>query len=62
VGYSILEVLGTDQLVSLPQVSVAYAMSAVPIGAVLFVVGQLLVFPEVLREARGEPRHAEGSA
>ncbi len=32
----------------------AYAMSAIPIGAVLFVVGQLLVFPEVLGEARGE--------
>jgi hypothetical protein len=27
-------------------------MSAIPIGAVLFVVGQLLVFPEVLRDAR----------
>ena len=59
VGYSILEVLATDRLVSLPQVSVAYANSAIPIGAVLFVVGQLLVFPEVLREARGEARRAE---
>ena len=62
VGYSILEILATDRLVSLPQVSVAYAMSAIPIGAVLFVVGQLLVFPEVLREARGEARRAEESA
>ena len=54
VGYSILDILASDRLVSLPQVSVAYAMSAIPISAVLFVVGQLLVFPEVLREARGE--------
>lgn len=62
VGYSILEILAADRLVSLPQVSVAYAMSAIPIGAVLFVVGQLLVFPEVLRDARGETRRAEDSA
>ena len=62
VGYSILDILATDRLVSLPEVSVAYAMSAIPIGAVLFVVGQLLVFPEVLREARGEPKRAEKSA
>ena len=40
VGYSILEILATDRLVSLPQVSVAYAMSVIPISAVLFVVGQ----------------------
>ena len=54
VGYTILEILATDRLVSLPEVSVAYANSVIPIGAVLFVVGQLLVFPEVLREARRE--------
>jgi TRAP-type C4-dicarboxylate transport system permease small subunit len=62
VGYSILEILASDRLVSLPEVSVAYALSAIPIGAVLFVVGQLLVFPEVLREARGEAKHGEKSA
>ena len=61
VGCSVLEVLASDQLVSLPAVSVAYAISAVPIGAALFVVGQLLVFPEVLREARGEARPVEES-
>ena len=53
VGYSILEILATDQLVSLPEVSVAYVNSVIPISSVLFVVGQMLVFPEVLREARG---------
>ena len=62
VGYSILGVLATDRRVSLPQVSVAYADSVIPISAVLIVVGQLLVFPEVLREARGEVTHAEESA
>ncbi len=34
VGYSIIEILATDRLVSLPEVSVAYAISAIPIGAV----------------------------
>ena len=61
-GYSVLEILASDRLVSLPAVSVAYANSVIPISAVLMVVGQLLVFPEVLREARGEAKRAEGSA
>jgi TRAP-type C4-dicarboxylate transport system permease small subunit len=58
VGYSILEVLATDRLVSLPDVPVSYAHSAIPIGAVLMVIGQLLVFPDVLREARREEKPA----
>jgi TRAP-type C4-dicarboxylate transport system permease small subunit len=62
VGYSILEILATDRLVSLPEVSVAYANSVIPISAVLFVVGQLLVFPEVLRAARGEAGSAGAHA
>jgi TRAP-type C4-dicarboxylate transport system permease small subunit len=59
VGYSILEILAPDRLVSLPDVSVAYAQSVIPISAVLIVIAQLLVFPEVLREARGQARHVE---
>jgi TRAP-type C4-dicarboxylate transport system permease small subunit len=62
VGYSILEILAADRLVSLPEVPVAYANSVIPISAVLIMVGQLLVFPEVLREARGEAGHAVESA
>jgi len=62
VGFSILEILATDYLVSLPGISVAWTNSAIPIGAVLIVVGQLLVFPEVLREARGEGNHEEKPA
>src|SRR5512134_1427516 len=34
VGYCALVVLAEDRLVSVPEVSVAYAMSAIPIGAV----------------------------
>jgi TRAP-type C4-dicarboxylate transport system permease small subunit len=62
VGYSILEILATDRLVSLPDIPVAYANSVIPISAVMFIVGQLLVFPEVLREARSEASRAEESA
>jgi TRAP-type C4-dicarboxylate transport system permease small subunit len=62
VGFSILEILAADRLVSLPGVSVAYAQSVIPISAILIVIGQLLVFPEVLREARGEVLRAEKPA
>jgi TRAP-type C4-dicarboxylate transport system permease small subunit len=51
-GYVVIEILAGDRLVSLPEVSVAYAQSVIPVSAVLIVVAQLLVFPEVLREAR----------
>jgi TRAP-type C4-dicarboxylate transport system permease small subunit len=62
VGYSILEILADDRLVSLPEVPVAYANSVIPISAILFIVGQLLVFPDVLREARREDGAAGGHA
>jgi TRAP-type C4-dicarboxylate transport system permease small subunit len=51
VGYTVLEVLAYDTLVSLPDVSVAYAQSVIPISALLFVLAELLVVPEVMREA-----------
>jgi TRAP-type C4-dicarboxylate transport system permease small subunit len=54
VGYVVLDVLATDNLVSLPDVPVAYVQSVIPVSALLIILGQLLVFPEVLREARGE--------
>jgi TRAP-type transport system small permease protein len=53
VGYAVLEVLAGDTLVSLPDVSIAYAQSVIPISALLFVLAELLVLPDVLREARG---------
>jgi TRAP-type C4-dicarboxylate transport system permease small subunit len=58
VGASILDVLASDRLVSLPDVPVAVAHSTIPISAVLIVIAQLLVFPELLREARAERAHA----
>jgi TRAP-type C4-dicarboxylate transport system permease small subunit len=57
VGYGVLEVLATDTLVSLPQISVVYTQSVIPITAVLFIIAELLVVPEVLREARRPRAH-----
>ena len=51
-GYSILEILKSDTMVSLPQVSIAVPNSVIPISAVLIIIAHLLVFPEVLAEAR----------
>jgi len=53
VGFSILEVLATDHLVSLPSVSVAWTQSVIPIGSALFVIAQALNFPATLAAARG---------
>lgn len=52
VGWSVLDVLATDFLVSIPEVSVKYTQSVIPIGATLFVLAELLRLPEVLRAAR----------
>ena len=51
-GVTIHEVLTTDFLVSLPDVSSAYVQSVIPIGATLFVIAELLVLPEAIAEAR----------
>ena len=59
-GVTILEILGSDRLVSLPWVSVAVSNSVIPISAVLIVIAQVLVFPEVINEARrGDVNKAE---
>jgi TRAP-type transport system small permease protein len=51
-GYSILDVLATDNLVSLPAVSVKYTQSVIPIGALLIVIAELLTLPAALADAR----------
>lgn len=61
-GYVVVEVLAGDRLVSLPEVSVAYAQSVIPVSALLIIVAQLLVFPELLREARAEAGRVGGHA
>lgn len=53
-GFEVLEVLGGDSMVSLPEVPLRLTQSAIPIASVLFIVAELLRMPQRLREARGE--------
>ncbi len=52
-GFSILGVLSTDFLVSLPSISVAWPQSVIPISCAMFIVAELLNLPETIRAARG---------
>ena len=66
VGYSILDVLATDHLVSLPAVPVNYIQSVLPISAVLIILAEILTLPAVLAAARtaestSVPATGEGS-
>jgi TRAP-type C4-dicarboxylate transport system permease small subunit len=61
-GYSILEVLATDHLISLPEVEVAWVQSVIPISAVLIIVAELLSLPLAFRQARAGHAAATGEA
>ena len=60
-GWTVLQVLGGDYLVSLTLVPVRFTQSVIPIGAVLFILCELLSLPEYWRmTARGTSlEHAE---
>lgn len=51
-GYQVLVILGNDGLVSLPNVPLRITDSAIPIGATLFVIAELLRLPIALQDAR----------
>ncbi len=51
-GFQVLIVLEGDTLVSLPEISVQLTQSVIPIGAVLFIVAELLSLPEVWHRPR----------
>ena len=56
VGYSVMEVLATDSLVSLPWIPVSYVQSVLPISAILIIAAELITLPQVLIAARrGRP-------
>jgi TRAP-type C4-dicarboxylate transport system permease small subunit len=61
-GYSVLEVLSTDHLVSLPTIQVAWVQSVVPISAVLVILAEVLTLPLALRQARTGHAGASGEA
>jgi len=50
-GGAVLDVLATETLTSLPEVSVQYTQSVIPVSAVLFIIAEALALPEVLRAA-----------
>jgi TRAP-type C4-dicarboxylate transport system permease small subunit len=51
VGVDVLIILEGDSLVSLPQIPTRLTQSVIPIGAVLFIIAEILGLPELLREA-----------
>ena len=55
-GYIVLVVLEGDTLISLPWISTQVTQSVIPIGAVLFIIAELLNMPQIMREASA---HAE---
>ncbi|MFN7087472.1 MAG: TRAP transporter small permease [Burkholderiales bacterium] len=62
-GWSVLDVLAADYLVSLPQISVRYAQSVIPISAVLILIAEAINIPAIYTEARrGHGGGAEGKA
>ena len=62
VGYSVLGVLETDHLVSLPEVPVSWVQSVVPISAVLVIAAELMMLPKVLSEALAAPAVTGGAS
>lgn len=57
VGWEVLVVLEGDYLISLPDVPSQFVQSVIPIGAVLFIIAQLLTLPRTLDDARRGVHH-----
>ena len=62
VGYQVLEVLSTDNLVSLPAIKVSWVQSVVPISAVLIVIAELITLPRVLANSLNPPAVTGGAS
>lgn len=60
VGWQVLEVLATDNLVSLPWIPVSWVQSVIPVSAVLIIIAEVLTMPDALAWARAD--HAHGSS
>ena len=55
----VVEILAGSKLISLPFISQQLTQSALPIGACLFILAELLRLPELLREAKAGGRSAD---
>ena len=53
-GYVVLVILEGDTLISLPYISTQFTQSVIPIGAILFVIAEILNLPQIWREATGK--------
>jgi TRAP-type C4-dicarboxylate transport system permease small subunit len=53
-GLQVVIVLQGEHMITLPEVSSQLTQSAIPIGAAMFVIAELLRLPDVLRAARGK--------
>lgn len=53
-GLRVLSVVGGTSLASLPWFPVSIAQSVIPIGAVLFIIAQVMSLPDVLRNPAGD--------
>jgi TRAP-type C4-dicarboxylate transport system permease small subunit len=52
-GIEVLMILGNDRMVSLDWMPLRVTQAVIPIGAVLFIIAELLRLPQILRDARG---------
>lgn len=50
-GMRVMAILGGDNLISLTWVPTRLTQSVIPVGAALFIIGQLLSLPEIWRQA-----------
>jgi TRAP-type C4-dicarboxylate transport system permease small subunit len=53
-GYEVLIILEGDTLISLPYIGTQFTQSVIPISAILFVIAEILNFPQIWREATGQ--------
>lgn len=59
-GWQIIVIIAGDTLTSLPWVQMSVTQSIIPIGAVLFIIAELLSLPDEWRAAREGRRLAHG--
>lgn len=52
VGYEVLQIFRDDTLVTV-EIPLRYTQSVIPIGAILYIIGEALNFPQIWREATG---------
>ena len=52
-GVIVMDVLVGETLVTLESVSLQFTQSVIPIGAVLYIIAELLNLPQIMREAMG---------